>query len=271
MSTLSGAAPETGATLGIDIGFSPTRRSGAICRLQWDATAFHWTIQRFRYDPDERRAAVRKIAGDRPILIAAFDGPFRCDVAPIDAHRRCERLLTRGIGKLIGKPGAVTAPVGRLLNKATNEAVADVIALTQLGAACHRGAIHERAIVEAFPNSFLGAMLPDGHGLNAGRAGKSDRYYVEACRSGLLARLMAFLLPGRSPAAAFETVVDHDDRAALVCAITALGVAAGAYVAVGDADGRVFLPPRQFWNATVFALLAQSAARDGDGVLDAAP
>jgi hypothetical protein len=43
-------------------------------------------------------------------------------------------------------------------------------------------------------------------------------------------------------------VTDHDERAALVCALSALGVAVGRFVAVGaQEDGWVMLPPREEW------------------------
>jgi hypothetical protein len=41
-------------------------------------------------------------------------------------------------------------------------------------------------------------------------------------------------------------VTNHDDRAALICALTALCVAAGDFTAVGDADGWIVPPPRRF-------------------------
>ena len=50
----------------------------------------------------------------------------------------------------------------------------------------------------------------------------------------LLAKLIEYYLPGRRLAKALSTIKNHDDRAAVVCALTALGVAAGHYVAVGD-------------------------------------
>jgi hypothetical protein len=43
-----------------------------------------------------------------------------------------------------------------------------------------------------------------------------------------------------------EGVVNHDDRAALVCAATALCVASGDYTAVGGQDGWIILPPLVF-------------------------
>ncbi len=199
------------------------------------------------------------------ILAAACDGPFRGDLQMIDAYRCSERLLTRGVGRLIGKPGACNTPSGRLLNRATNEALADLCSLARMAPAAHRDGIHPNALGEAFPNSFMGVMLPDGHGLAKGREGKSDRYYEALCASGGFDAVMEFLLAQRRADARFEAVRDHDERAALVCAMTALCIVAGTYVAVGDGQGRVYLPPRRFWNVAVFDLMRRSSLAEPAG------
>ena len=51
-------------------------------------------------------------------------------------------------------------------------------------------------------------------------------------------------MPGRIIVIDLTSVINHDDRAELICAFTALCVAAGDFVAVGDADGWIVLPPR---------------------------
>ena len=47
----------------------------------------------------------------------------------------------------------------------------------------------------------------------------------------------------------FEDVTNHDDRAALICALTALCVAAGDYTAVGDTDGGSYCRHARFTSA----------------------
>lgn len=43
-------------------------------------------------------------------------------------------------------------------------------------------------------------------------------------------------------------MTDHEERAAFVCALTALTVASGRAVGVGDPDdGDIFLPPAELW------------------------
>ena len=51
-------------------------------------------------------------------------------------------------------------------------------------------------------------------------------------------------------------VINHDYRAALVCDLTALCVAADDFVAVGDPDdGWIVLPPRRFIQPAQWTLL----------------
>lgn len=49
-----------------------------------------------------------------------------------------------------------------------------------------------------------------------------------------------------------QAIRDHDERAAVTCALTALAVAAESAVGVGDPeDGDIFLPPSTIWGASL--------------------
>jgi len=237
--------PPAGAVLGVDVGFSPARASSAVCRLSWTPTRVAWTIQRFRAIAAERDAAIAAVAGADPLLAAALDGPLAPGLGIIGAYRTAERLLTRRLGRRIGKPGQANAPVGIALNQAANDCARSVLAHSRLGPATHAVAIHERAIAEAFPSSFLGLMIADPAAIAVVRNNRSDLFYEHLDQAGTLVRLTAHLLPGRTPAA-FASVTNHDDRAALVSALTALCLAAGDYTAVGDAQSWIILPPSGF-------------------------
>ena len=168
-------------------------------------------------------------------------------------------MLTRRLGPLIGKPGQASAPVGKLLNEHANRCVEAVLANCDLSAAKHSLAIHERAVVEAFPSSFMGVMIEDPASLSARRVDRSDTFFRHVAERGLLHRLVEHCLPGRSMASHPSTVTNHDDRAALVCALTALCVAAGNYSAVGDDDGWIILPPASFMQGWALNLLRANA------------
>jgi hypothetical protein len=125
-----------------------------------------------------------------------------------------------------------------------------------VAAASHVGAVHRLAVVEAFPSSFMGMMLDGPDWPVVRRGDRSDVYFELLAGQGRLAEQMALLLPGRRASQAFGEVRNHDDRAGLICAMTALGVAADCYVAVGDAEGRIVLPP-----AALLAPWAREALR----------
>jgi hypothetical protein len=229
--------PASGSVLGIDVGYSLRRRSSAICRLDWSETRVSWSIERFRATSDELIAAVRNTAGGVELIGAAFDGPLKVGLGEIIRYRLAERLLTVGFQPFIGKPGGSNSPVGLALHRQTNLCVEAVLAHANVALAVHRPAIHGRAIVEAFPSSFLGLMIEDPKALVTRRGDRSDLYYRHLADNGRLESLVGRFLPGRALAAPFCAVRNHDDRAGLVCALTALCFAGGAFVAVGDEDG----------------------------------
>jgi hypothetical protein len=256
--------PPAGAVLGVDVGFSRTERSSAVCRLSWSDTSIKWNIKRFRAIQSERDAAISEIAGDMPLMAAAFDGPLQRGLDIIGAYRTAERILTRRLWRRIGKPGQSSAPIGVALNAAANDCAQSVLVHTRLGPATHAVAIHERAIAEAFPSSFLGLMIADPRSIAVRRKNRSDLFYEHLEQAGTLARLTAHLLPGRT-ATPFATVTNHDDRAALICALTALCVAADDYTAVGDAQGWIILPPAAFIATDAMADLVANAQNEPRG------
>jgi hypothetical protein len=244
-----------GSVLGVDVGCSAVRRSSAVCRLDWDAASVPWRIGRFRALDRERVEVIGRVAGDAVLFAAAFDGPLRAGLDLIGRYRTPERLLTRGLAPFIGKPGPSNTPVGRELNRHANACARAVLGLGRLAPAAHRHAIDEAAIVEAFPSAFLGLMIEDPKTLGTRRRDRSDVFYAHLAATGGLQAVLDRLLPGRR-SADFAAVRNHDDRAAVVCALTALCVAAGDYTAVGDAgDGWIILPPRALIQSWAWEIL----------------
>lgn len=221
-----------GAVLGVDVGFSPIRRSSAVCRLDWDDLAVRCSIKRFRAAEPERTETLASVACPSPVLVAALDGPLRGDLAIIGRYRTAERMLTRRLAPLIGKPGQASAPVGKALNEHTNECCRILLRLASIGPSFHLQSLNDHALVEAFPSAFLGVLIEDPAALGARRGDRSDTFYQAVVETGQLGQLFHHLLPGRSLAFAPSQFTNHDDRAALVCAITALCVAVGDYTAV---------------------------------------
>ena len=259
--------PPHGSVLGIDVGCSPVRRSSAVCRLDWSEREIVWTIARFRAVEPERTDTIAGVAGTAPLCAAAFDGPLRTGLDIIGRYRTADRMLTRRLGRLIGKPGQPSTPVGRELNLHANLCVAAVLARCRLGPSCHAGRIHALAVAEAFPSSFLGVMIETPAALAARRADRSDVFFRHLAEAGALHRLLTHLLPGRSVPQHPSAVTNHDDRASLVCAITALCVAACDFVAVGDDDGWINLPPPRFVQSWALEALRANAAGEKTAAL----
>ena len=166
----------------------------------------------------------------------------------IGRYRSAERILSRGeLAKRIGKPGQSNTPNGRKLNEQANLAAKAVKCLCEIRRAGHDERIDKQAVVEAFPTSFLGVMVRCPEGLSGGA--RSDHYfsYLDGHEGPdrTLAGFVARLLGAREWQQPVHALTNHDDRAAFVCAVTALCVACGEYTAVGDCeDGWIVLPPR---------------------------
>jgi hypothetical protein len=171
-------------------------------------------------------------------------------------------MLTGRVQRKIGKPGQASAPVGKALNAATNDCVGIVLENCRVAPATHAVRIDANAVAEAFPTAFLGVMLRDPASVVARRGDRSDVFFLHLAANGALSRLTTYLLPGRSLLLSLHDVTNHDDRAALVCALTALSVAAGDFSAVGDADGWIVLPPRLFVRSWARADLEANAREE---------
>jgi hypothetical protein len=226
---------------------------------------------RFRARSGDRENAITAVAGNAFLEAATFDGPLRAGFDVIGSYRTAERMLTRRLGRLIGKPGQASSPVGRNLNTAANDCVAAVLSNCQLGVSRHAVAIHKLAAVEAFPSSFLGVMLEDPASVEARRGNRSDVYFERLTAVGTFNNLLAYLLPGREIATPLTDVTNHDDRAALVCALTALAVAGGDFTAVGDKNGWIVLPPHCFVQAWAWKELVANACEEQPGCLYRTP
>jgi hypothetical protein len=122
------------------------------------------------------------------------------------------------------------------------------LATASIAASSHWEPIHPKRIVEAFPNLFLAAMV-DEAALPKLSRDASDRYWeLVVGRSRRLEALISGLLPGRRLITNLSLCSNHEDRAGIVCSVTALATATGSHVAVGDpADGDIILPPTDAW------------------------
>lgn len=255
---------------GVDVGFSQKRASSAVCKLEWDHRNIYWNVRRYRIS--EREQALKCMLGSRQLLAVAFDGPLRGDLDEIGEYRTAERNLTRQLGRKIGKPGQSSSPTGRRLNQEANCCARAVLYQSDVAQALHEHNIADKAIVEAFPTSFLGAMLSESEIPLTSRAKRSDAFYTALTKNGSLKALLAHLLPGRDIACEFASVTDHDERAALICAISALCVVKGNYSIVGDKrNGWIVLPPCRFVQGWAQVMLAENGVQDASYACSCGP
>jgi hypothetical protein len=254
--------PLLNAVAGIDVGYSKKRRSSAVCLMTWNDESVDWEIRRYRATDSERLETIRGILGNQSLRAVAFDGPLRAGFGFIGEYRAAERILTKSFGVRIGKPGQSNSPVGVRLNEEANNCVRIVLSVSDVASSLSRIRIDEHSIVEAFPSSYLGLMIGDPTSLGAVRKNRSDKFFEALSNDGTLLGLLSYLLPHRRPVSDLDKVKNHDDRASLVCAITALGFAIGKYCAVGGKNGWIILPPRIFIKQWAHDLLRENRIDD---------
>ena len=269
-----------GKVLGIDVGWSAVRATTGLAVLAWDDRVVRWHLDRTGPDKDERRRRLAALlaCAEGTIQAVAVDGPLRPGLECRSAYRGADSLLSRGLFQRRGKVAPTNVPSGTRLHEEAC-VLADLALEHSVARARHRPAIHARAIVEAFPNLFLGVLCdacPEApYPVPTRRRQWTDAFYRALAANGRLQALLELLLPGRRLTANWQAVDDHDDRASLACALTALGVAVGRYVAVGADDGWVMLPPWEAWGRgdagpwaeTALRANVPAARRDGHAAL----
>jgi hypothetical protein len=236
-------APTDGVVLGVDVGFSPTSRSTCFCTLAWDRSNAHLRFCLTTTCPTEMRAALDTLVNDRRVAGVALDGPLAKGLRLISHYRAAEAILSRGVLQKRGKPGQTSAPVGQKLHAHASELAALVVQRVRVDPATHCDAIFRNRVVEAFPNIYLAALVDEVR-LSPLARNASDVYWCSLVHtSNKLVHHVRQLLPGRRLDFDLASISNHDHRAGVICALTALSVALDRHVAVGDAlDGDIMLP-----------------------------
>jgi len=237
-----------GQVLGIDVGYSPTSRTTCFCLLRWDRTTARLRFRATTSDSGERRSALTDLLGsNRDVETVAVDGPLGPGLASLTDYRSAEACLSQGVMQKRGKPGQTSSPTGRSLHRHATELATLALDVAEVAAARHPEPIHQQCVVEAFPNAFLAAMVDDD-GFPPLRRNASDVFWRTLATSGALDRLFEAMLPDRALTPDFASIADHEERAGVACALTALAVYRSDYVAVGDPHcGDIILPPEWAW------------------------
>jgi hypothetical protein len=117
-----------------------------------------------------------------------------------------------------------------------------------------------KPVIEAFPNTFMGVLLSEASfaGWSKSlRKPKSDWLYEQVIEAGLFRKLLLKLdLASPLILRKFEEAQHHDERAALICLLTAMFARSGDALIVGDPEGGWFwLPPMTLWEPWASAAL----------------
>ena len=241
--------------LGIDVGYSKSRRTTGLCLITIDQTSLQWRCCNTGTKEHQRLKDLRSLVPKGTSLAGVgIDGPLARNLKIVDRYRSADALLSRGHFQRRGKPGPTNSPTGQDLHAHATKLAMLVLSLQsegylELQDADHPDSIHEARILEVFPTSFLAVLLPFEHvPTKVKRGERSDKLWETAVREHCMQRLVERLAPDRSLKESLESIKDHDHRAAFICALAALCVARDQYVAVGDPeDGHIVLPPPQFW------------------------
>ncbi len=234
--------------IGLDVGFSKKRASSGVARLgpEGNLRVDH------AMDTWESRVA---ITGTGAIEVAAMDAPYTR--AGASEKRGCERVFCLGDFQKRCKPAFSHVPgTGQQLRKAGWETAQQLKSLApRIPLPAEFPRVEDCNVVEAFPNTYLGVCLPDQAYESRPRLRRGQKF--DWLFDSWVAGHVFDAVMNDLGLAGLENLRNecmrnrqHDERAALICLLTAAGVASGRYPAVGDEPGGYFfLPPWSAWAA----------------------
>lgn len=244
--------------LGIDVGFSKSRPTTGIA---WSKNSEFGAA---RTHSDWQRRS-QHIPASTQFSVIAIDGP----IVPIGTDdsltRLCERLFIRGAFQKRCKPGLSNHGYGKDLRHAAANTAEQLLHLAEPYGNLKNAIRKDTFIIEAFPNAFLGVLLPEARfDLEMPRKRKKfDWLYDHAVDSGVLKSV--FMKIGWQNSELMQAVLeetDHEKRAAWICLLTAACAATGQTEVIGDEEGGWFwLPPLDMWAAWARQAIESSITR----------
>ena len=231
---------------GIDVGLTLVKPTSGVCRTGLSGEVVAHTFI-------DRLSRATALGQELTYDVVAIDAPVLPEGQLHYEERPCEKVFVWGAFQKRCKPGEshIRGTGGALRRGGVETAhwVSERVAIQNFERPFPR-VFGSRNIVEAFPNAFLGVCLEsNSFPSDVTRGRKFDALYDEWLSHGVHSSLRATLAWThdefwRSVSANRQ----HDERAALVCALTALCVLRGSYVAVGERQGGyLFLPPWPLW------------------------
>jgi hypothetical protein len=166
--------------LGFDVGFSETRRSSGIASSDNETISVNRTTSSW----EDRNQCLSNVTLAE---VTAIDAPILERADP--GKRSCETVFTLGVFQRRCKPGHSHVPgTGLKLRQAGEETAAQLLSRTsarELQVKFPR-VISGKNVVEAFPNAYLGVLVPDTVYVTAQRLtrGKKFDWLYEQCVGG---------------------------------------------------------------------------------------
>ncbi len=253
LSMMAHVLPQSGRVLGVDVGYSETKRTTAFCCLSWTQDRIDCSESSATAANTSREQALLDVRGQdkSQFLSIAIDGPLRPGLHVRYEYRTAECVLSRGAFQKRGKPGPTNGGSGPELHKHATRLAQMVLRDCKVKTAKMPFSASSSGVYEAFPNLFLGVLCEER---DYPKRPSRGRYWTDCLFHRVASRLdelIRTLLPQRH----FDSVAKkngHEPIAALTCAITALAAAAGQCVAVGaPTDGFIVLPPISIWGSSV--------------------
>ena len=247
------------ALLGVDVGFS---ERGKTTGLAW-RIGEHIETCLAGSSWDSRQSLLPR---DTQFSLAALDAP----VLAVDAQispRSCEAVFYRRPFWNRCRPGLSHHGRGLALRKAGSDAGSQfTLVLASNGLAYGPEVLPGVPIIEAFPSTFLGVLVPEqfySTNIKDKKQSRSDWLYEQAVECGALARVLRHLgWNERDTLVQVETESNHDKRAALICLLTAGFAHAGEATIIGDPSGGWFwLPPKALWEPWALQGLEEALTR----------
>ena len=235
--------------MGVDVGFSITRPTTGIACLQDDQLFLARTGTTW----ESREDAIPR--GFQPSVIA-LDGPLLPQGADKLIRRHCESLFIRSPFHNRCKPGLSHWGRGLELRQATADACAQFgrVFASSASAEEHHPVSRGGPIVEAFPNGFLGVLMPEEELVSAPKLKRGRRFdwvYERVVTTGRLKTALSKCI--ELPSEVWRRLAgerDHELRAALICLLTAALAATGTAAIIGEPTGGWFwLPPWSVWQS----------------------
>ena len=231
---------------GIDVGLSLLEPTSGVCRTGHSGDSVSHTYI-------DRLSRLAALGAQHRFAVLAIDGPVLPRGTLHYSARPCEKVFVWGAFQRRCKCGeSHIRGTGQALRRAGVD-TAHAFEGTVCGGVAHQGyprVFASHNIVEAFPNAFLGVSLPDAVFTSAlARGEKFDWLYDQWLLHNGPEQLRAVVAWERDILwQAVRENQHHDERAALICALTAICAIRVSYVAVGEAaGGYFFLPPWNVW------------------------